>query len=422
VAISLRARFVFPVDRPPIEQGVVTIDDERIVALGEQPVGDELIDLGSVALMPGLVNAHMHLEFSGLSRPLSVPNTSFADWIRLVIAERGRENPAPQEAIAAGLHESLSHGVTTIGEIAATEPATYRQTGIPWGLDVTLFVEVIGFSRARAASALAAATARLDELQLVAPGNSIGISPHAPYTVSPMLLQQLVRLAQQRNLPVAMHLAESAQELEFLDRGTGPFQELLEERSMWDADAVPRGARPLNYLRLLADAPRSLVIHGNYLNASEREFLAAHRDRMTLVYCPRTHQYFGHPPYPLPELLAAGVNIALGTDSRASNPDLSLLAEMRHIARDYPSIDPEIILAMGTLAGAKALNHDDMAGNITPRKLANLVAIPLVSESFNSPADALNAVLTQDIAPCAVWLLGREVDRRAGRASRDPPQ
>jgi cytosine/adenosine deaminase-related metal-dependent hydrolase len=424
---------VFPVDRPPIEHGVVTIHGERIVAVDEQPLGNELIDLGSVALLPGLVNAHTHLEFSGLRQPLGVnfktpcpvpvrdrergveiaSKIPLPDWIRLVIAERGRRNATQQEAITSGLHESVSHGVTTIGEIAASEPSAYCGADFPREPDATLFLEVIGFSRVRAASALAAATARLDELRRGAHRFSLGISPHAPYTVSLLLLEQLVGLARQQNLPMAMHLAESAEELVFLNNGTGPFQELLEERSMWDAAALPRRGRPIDYLHMLAESPRSLVIHGNYLDPVEHEFLATHRDRMTLVFCPRTHQYFGHPHYPLVELLSQGVKVALGTDSRASNPDLSLLAEMRHVARDYAAIDPSDILQMGTVNGAVALGCDNEVGSITPGKLANLVAIPLGRESFKAPADALNTVLAQDVAPCAVWLRGREVDRRS---------
>ena len=97
------------------------------------------------------------------------------------------------------------------------------------------------------------------------------------------------------------------------------------------------------------------MIHGNYLDDDERAFLATHRDRMSLVYCPRTHAYFSHRPYPLAELLAGGVRVALGTDSRASNPDLDLLAEMRHIAKTHAAIDPHEILRLGTLAGATAL-------------------------------------------------------------------
>ncbi len=325
---SLRARFVFPVDRPPIEYGVVTFEGERIIAVGREAAGSSAVqDLGTVALLPGLVNAHTHLEFSDLPRPLGKPGMPLVDWIRLVIAERGRRNNDPINSITAGVCESLRHGVTTIGEIA-----TGNVTSAYGDADATLFLEVIGFSRARAASAAAAVTTKIGEVDRVG-GIHVGLSPHAPYTVSPELLRQLIALACERDLPVAMHLAESADEIELLNRGGGAFQELLEERSMWDAAAIPRGSLPLDYLRQLATAPRSLVIHGNYLDDDERAFLATHRGRMSLVYCPRTHAYFSYPPYPLAELLADGIRMALGTDSRASSPDLDLLAEMRHIAR-----------------------------------------------------------------------------------------
>jgi cytosine/adenosine deaminase-related metal-dependent hydrolase len=400
---------VFPVDRSAIEHGVVTIDGERIVAVGKHRGGDESIDLGSVALLPGLVNAHTHLEFSGLAQPLGAAGLRLPDWIRLAIADRGRRSTAPAAAIEAGVRESLSHGVTTIGEIAAVDPVSYGDKDLPWEIGATLFAEVIGFSRARAVSAFAAVASRLAELERVAPRCQVGVSPHAPYTVSPLLLQQLVELARDRSMPVAMHLAESQEEVEFLRSGTGPFQVLLEERSMWDAAAVPHGTRPLDYLRLLADAPRSLVIHGNYLDAAEREFLVAHCDRMSLVYCPRTHEYFGHAPYPLAEALDQGVNVALGTDSRASNPDLSILAEMRHVARCYSAIDPHEILRMGTNAGSEALGRGDDVGSITSGKLANLVAIPLPTKVPGTPSDALSAILASDAKPARVWLRGQEV-------------
>src|SRR5262249_30721246 len=146
--------------------------------------------------------------------------------------------------------------------------------------------------------------------------------------------------ARERDLPMAMHVAESRAELQLLRDGTGPFQELLEERSMWDPEAIPRGSKPLDYLQMLSEAPRSLAIHGNYLDDEELQFLGLHRDRMSLVFCPRTHAYFFHPPYPLGRAIAAGVRVALGTDSRASNPDLSLLAELRHVMQSHPWIDP----------------------------------------------------------------------------------
>lgn len=404
MAVSLQARIVFPVDRPPIEHGFVTIDGERIVAVGANAAAGEVIDLDAVALLPGLVNAHTHLEFSHLSRPLGAPGMPLADWIRLVIAERGQSDDSRDEAIAAGLRESIRHGVTTIGEIVAGNAAlVYGEA------DVTAFVEVIGFSRARAQSALVAAIERIDEFKRTVNRMRLGVSPHAPYTVSPELLKQLVGLACERGFPIAMHVAESADELELLESGIGRFQELLDERSMWDDGAIPSGSRPLDYLRLLAESPRTLVIHGNFLDEEERAWLAANSERMSLIHCPRTHSYFFHPPLPLSRLLASGMRVALGTDSRASSPDLDLLAEMRHVARLHPLLDPHDILRMGTLNGALALGRENEVGRIAPGTLANLVAIPLPEDAGAMAGDLLAAVLADVAGPCGVWMRGNKM-------------
>jgi aminodeoxyfutalosine deaminase len=412
MAISIRARVVFPVDRPPIEHGVVTIEGERIVDIGTTASARDVIDLGSAALFPGFVNAHTHLEFSHLRQPLGTPGMSLVDWIRLVIAERGRGDRSLRDSLIRGAQESIAAGVTAVGDIATGLP------DIPLDLiDSTNFHEVIGFSRARAASAFSAIVDRLDgverALAVMGPeactGLRNGISPHAPYTVSPKLVSDLVSLSRQRNMPMAMHLAESREELELLRDGTGPFQVLLDERSMWDADAIPRDSRPLDYLRLLADAPRTLVIHGNYLDSDELAFLAANRERMSLVYCPRTHAYFEHAAYPLVEALAAGVRVAIGTDSRGSNPDLDLLAEMRHVWRAHPAVDPLTVLQLGTLSGAEALGRDTEFGSLTPGKLANLVAVSLPENARSEPSDLLAAILEGNDVVSAVWMRGESV-------------
>jgi cytosine/adenosine deaminase-related metal-dependent hydrolase len=240
-------------------------------------------------------------------------------------------------------------------------------------------------------------------------GIRLGLSPHAPYTVSPELLKSLIGLARKHDLPVAMHIAESADELELLANGSGLFRQLLDERSMWDANAIPRDSTPFDYLQLLATAPRALVIHGNYLERDEHEFLATHSDRMSLVYCPRTHSYFNHPPYPLTAALAAGVRVALGTDSRASNPDLSVLAEMRHVARLHANLRPDVILRMATISGAEALERERNCGSITAGKLANLVAIPVTPTADLDSGELLNEILSTTTGPSAVWLRGQEV-------------
>src|SRR5205823_8486807 len=139
--------------------------------------------------------------------------------------------------------------------------------------------------------------------------------------------------------------------------------------------------RPLDYLQTLATAHRALVIHGNYLAADEIQLLAAHRDCMSVVYCPRTHAYFGHEHYPLEAMLAAGVRVAVGTDSRASNPDLRLFEELREIARRHSAVSPEAVLQMGTLAGAEALGIAHEYGSITPGKRARLAVVTLPSNA-----------------------------------------
>ncbi|MGD9636448.1 MAG: amidohydrolase family protein [Pirellulales bacterium] len=398
MSISLRARTIYPVDGPAIDDGVVTIEGERIVAVGPASEATGTVrDLGDVALLPGFVNAHTHLEFSHLRAPLGRPGMPLLEWLPLAIAARASHANAVGPALAQGLQESLLSGTCAVGEIATADASAHPSECEP---PVVTFLEVIGFSRARADSAFAALQDRLANVPRTA--GAVGLSPHAPYTVSPELLRKLIALAKQHQLPVAMHLAECAEELVLLSSGSGPFRELLEARSMWDPAAIPAGSRPSDYLRMLAEAPRALVIHGNYLRADEHSFLAEHADRMSLVYCPRTHAYFDHPPYPLADLLEQGIRVVLGTDSRASNPDLDVRGELRHVVRHLPDVPAEAALRMATLDAARALDCDDDCGSITVGKLANLVVL---REKSNSLAE----LLADRDEVAAVWFCGREV-------------
>jgi cytosine/adenosine deaminase-related metal-dependent hydrolase len=408
-SLALRARVVFPVDAPPVENGALTVAEGRIAWIGPADRAEgQLLDLGDVALLPGLVNAHTHLEFSDRQEPIGEPGLPFVEWIRAAIAERGRRKRSPAKAIRSGYQQSLASGVTTVGEIVtANTPAYHTRENAP---RLTAFREVIGFSRARADSALAAATASLDDLdhaQANQPNDlRLGVSPHAPYTVSPQLVKDLVELAKRRRWPVAMHVAESPAELELLANGTGPFRELLEERSMWDSEVLAPGGHPLDYLKLLAQAPRTLVVHGNYLCDEAFGFLASHRAHMSLIHCPRTHAFFDHPPLDLGGLLDQGVRLALGTDSRASNPDLCILREMQHVARHHPKVRPDDILTMGTLASAKALGRATQIGSLTVGKQADLVAISTTEINRPSPQAMLEEVLGSEHPVQQVWLAG----------------
>ena len=233
-----------------------------------------------------------------------------------------------------------------------------------------------------------------------------GLSPHAPYTVHPELLARAVALSIEHEIPLAMHLAESREEIDFLRDGRGPFRELLESRGAWDPAARPRGARPLDELRVLARAHRALVVHGNYLDDEEIDFLGRQRRQMAVVYCPRTHAWFGHARYPLEKLLAAGAIVALGTDSRASSPDLSLLAEMRHVAREFPAMSRATILELGTLGGARALGLDSQIGTLEPGKWANLAVVALPEDAAADPHELLLDAAGPVIA---TWVRGNRI-------------
>jgi len=384
---ALRARYLFPVDQPPLQDGVITVDSGRIISLGSNQSDHPPRDLGDCAILPGLINAHTHLEFSDLDAPLGSPGIRFPDWIRRIVAWRESSGDfeqgvlRKQSAVTAGLNESLACGVTYLGEIATAgwSPQPFSESP----LHLTVFRELLGLAEERQQKLLETAEGYTDARKVFQPNVTVGVSPHAPYTVRPELVDRVARLAAEKHVIVAMHLAETTEELELLASASGPLVELLTELESWPAGAVPRGIRPYDYLQMLSQAPQSLVIHGNYLSSEEIGFLAEHRARMSVVYCPRTHAYFGHASYPLAEMLRRGASVVLGTDSRASSPDLNLLTEMRFV-RDHHDVPPAAVLRMGTLEGARAFGIAPVCGTLTPGKRADLTIVALPNSSDRS--------------------------------------
>jgi aminodeoxyfutalosine deaminase len=388
--LALKARYVFPVAGAPIADGFVTIHGERIESVGTARPDCEVRDLGDAAILPGLVNAHTHLEFSDLNVPLGQPGMSLPDWIRQVMGHR-RDNLQPAiDRVQRGLAQSLSAGATLVGEIAVSDwrrEVLSRSRPRP---AMRVFHESIAPTTDRVASAVAAAEAFVGAETGISQ-TWPGLSPHAPYTVHPTLLSRIVDASVRFQVPVAMHLAESREELELLHTRGGPFRTLLKDLDAWDPRLAARLSSVGDYLRELARAPRALVIHGNYLSNEEVAFLSERAATMTVVYCPRTHHFFRHGPYPLAEMLASGVTIALGTDSRASNPDLSIFDEMCFVALHHPHVDRATILSLGTLNGAQALGLDHDMGSLAPGKLANLAVVQLGGTDAADPHELLLA-------------------------------
>jgi cytosine/adenosine deaminase-related metal-dependent hydrolase len=335
----------------------VRIGDGQLLSVEAGHV-EGAVDLGRVALVDGLVNAHTHLEFSRLTEPIPTAG-KFTDWIRAVIKYRIAHPFEAIEAIRIGAAECRASGTTLVGDIATSgwtsdDYARAEFKGV-------VFQELLGVSPERIAQQLdLARSSTCDANGVVARG----LSPHAPYSTHLELVRDSVTLSRQKGCPLAMHIAETPAEIELLANGSGEFRDLLTSLGLWRDGLFPGGQRPMDYLEILAEAPRSLIIHGNYLDDAELAFIAA-RPQMSLVYCPRTHAAFGHSAHSWQRLQDLGGRVAIGTDSRASNPDLSLFAELQFLAARHADVSHVRLLQAGSREGKRALGLDGRFGEST---------------------------------------------------------
>jgi aminodeoxyfutalosine deaminase len=393
------AAWVFPVSSPPIRHGFVAVDQGRVIEVSDRLLTSaKVIDLGQVALLPRPINAHTHLEFSDLAKPLGAPGQSFAAWITEVLAQRATRAAPKAQSIEAGLSELRQSLTAGVGEIATLPSAVSDYGDSP--LAGVAFHEIISTDYERGLARLAEIAA-LGENWPRELGLRFGLSPHAPYTVEWRLLQRIIETSSAKRWPVAMHLGESLEEFELLASHSGKLHQLLVDRGVWNPAAAPRGIRLADYLAQLAKAPRALAIHGNFFGNEEHEILARHRDRMSLVICPRTCDYFLPRLPPIAELLVKGIHIAIGTDSRATNPDLSIWNEAKFLLEKAPNLAPAEILRLVTLSSAKSLGLAQHCGQIVAGiPMANLALVDLPQIEMDDNA-AISAAIAQNLYPVA---------------------
>lgn len=377
----ISARWILPVVDDPIEGGWIRLQDNRIVEIGASNPPADATDLGDVAILPGLVNAHTHLEFSDLDSPVGQQNTPLSAWIGEVVKTRQIATEThQQDAIDRGLQEVAACGTRLVGEIA-TPPCQYstRQRTV----DVISFAEVLGLSPERARERLQAAMAH-DQTR-----SNSAISPHAPYSTTRDTIHECIEFARARDVPLAMHVAESPDERLLLVSGEGPFAESLQRMGVWKPGLFPWGPDPLSELiDQLSRAPRALLIHGNDLKPNEINRVRQH-DQVSVVYCPRTHAFFGYDPHPVDQLTTAGVNVALGTDSRASNPDLNLWGEVQFLLNHRQDLPPASVLRMATANGARALGYDRIVGRLAVGYEPGLGCVSTDSATIDGVYDCL---------------------------------
>jgi aminodeoxyfutalosine deaminase len=373
---TLTARWVFPVSGPFLERGTITIRGDKIEAVEPRGMRTPDEDLGNIAIIPGLVNAHTHLDLSG-ARGLIPPTDPdhFTDWLRGVIAYRRTRTPEQIQAdVRVGLAECLRSGTTLMGDITAD--------GGSWDAlaeaktRAVVFREVIGVTRSGSDRWKQAVIWVREHTSSTCQS---AYSPHAPYSVN----QDVLMLSGGCRQSVAIHLAESPAELQLLEDRSGSFVDFLQELGLWDGAVLADSLAWVIEWTSRVFKPRPvLYVHGNYLPPD-----MPLRHHVSIVYCPRTHAAFHHPPHPFREFLARGVRVCLGTDSLASNPDLDILAEARFMRLRDPNFPGDWLLRMITLDGAEALGWADECGSLEPGKSADLVAVPLPNSDTADPHD-----------------------------------
>lgn len=386
----LRARAVLPVTAPPIDDGAIFVSGPKIRAVApwktlRPHLKEKAEDLGDVVVLPGLVNAHCHLDYTDMAGELA-PAKAFTDWIAAIMAAKAAWGYSDYaRSWLRGAHQLLKYGVTTVADIEAM-PDLLPEVWDATPLRVFSFLEMTGIRSQRLPKEiLREAVEKIDSLHHAR--NRVWLSPHAPYSTLPELLQRTARLAQKRNWRVSIHVAESQQEYDMFHHARGPMHDWL-KRNGRDVSDCGLGS-PLAHLarhRLLGE--NVLAIHVNCLGRGDATLLA--KNKTNVVHCPRSHDYFKHAPFQRARLAGAGVNICLGTDSLATTrktgrhrPELDMFTEIRALAGNDTAISPAEVVEMATVNGARALGLKGKIGELSPGAYADVIALPFSGKTAN---------------------------------------
>jgi cytosine/adenosine deaminase-related metal-dependent hydrolase len=370
----IRARIVVTMCGTPIENGAVAVSGNRIVDVGrfddvKARNAGNAVDLGEKALLPGLINAHCHLDYTCLRGKIP-PQKSFTDWIRAISSEKSELSTKDYVAsINDGFEEAKRFGTTTIANLTAF-PELIAQ--IQPSIRTWWFAELIDIRAPERADKLVDAA-----IEALKQNSDWGLAPHALFTASKNLFRRCEEIAQLEHILLTTHLAESREEMEMFRDASGPLYEFIKNigRPIDDCgNETPLG--------LFVGAPGGravphwIVAHLNELTETDFELLERSNSKFHVVHCPRSHNYFGHSPFAFDRLRSLGFNICLGTDSLASNETLSVFDEMRVFQKNFPQISPEEIFRMVTVNPARALLQEASLGQIQPGFGADLIAVP----------------------------------------------
>jgi cytosine/adenosine deaminase-related metal-dependent hydrolase len=384
-----RAAWVLPIDRPPVAGGTITVDRDLITSVDDRSIG-HAVDLGDVAILPGLVNAHTHLELSWMRGRLP-PLGSMPAWAASLIQLRRGLPGDPAEPIVDAIAEARASGTCLVGDV--TNTLASHDMLADSDLSAAIFRELIGFNAADPQAVVDAAVSQIDDLTPIA-WLRPAIVPHAPYSVSPALFAAIQRRAADR--PISIHLGESDAEVQFLRDGSGAWRTLLQSIQAWNPTWTPPGCGPVEYIDRLGLLNEHLIaVHGVQFTADDLSRLAARR--ATVVTCPRSNCWTGAGVPPVERFYGSGVRVAVGTDSLASVDDLNLFAEIAEMRRLAPSVPARAILASATQAGADALGFGSELGTLTAGKRAQIIAVTVPAGTADVEEYLLSGIQPADI-------------------------
>lgn len=387
--LLLKSRYLLKDASTVIDNGAVLIDNGKVKFAGSandisNRESCQIIDLGNSAIVPGFVNTHTHLDLTHLHNIIKY-NGDFTDWIRqLVDAKKEWTESEYLSSIRSGIKSSLESGTTTVADITRNGLALEELQKSK--IRKSLFYELIDFNPDSTESTIdnfknMIRKVKRDDLL------SIGIFPHAPYTVSEELYRRSKAVAEESGFSIATHISETIDEAHFLTRGTGKFISLLRDFDMLK-EWKPPGLKPVNYLKNIGFLENGcILVHCNYLKGEEVDHIE--ESNSTIVFCPRSHKYFRHKDHPSYKLGNRDINVALGTDSLASNDSLSILDEMKYIYTQHKTSKPQDILCMGTIAGATALRLNDKIGKLEEGYDADIAVVDIKKETVTNIYDGI---------------------------------
>jgi cytosine/adenosine deaminase-related metal-dependent hydrolase len=372
--LIIRARKILPVTSPPIDYGAIVIKGSKIITLGKEKVilkkypAEKVIDLEDRLVMPGLVNAHTHLELSQLKGKIA-ERREFFDWIiELVETRRRLGTKNLEQALRSSLIELLTSGTTCVGDISSTEAALPMLAKS--GLRAAAFLEVLGPEEQKAEQIFRSLKSRLGKLKTLPDRITPGISPHSVYSVSPSLIRMISSYTSEYSLPIQVHLSETQHEKLYINGKPSDLDGYMEHFG-WKGIKKEKTKSPLGFLEK-SGLNKFTAVHCVHLSGPDIKSMA--RNGISCVFCPRSNYFLGAGKAPVEDMAQAGVNIAIGTDSLASNIDLDLWEEMR-FAYLVSRLPARKLIEMATINGATALGLERITGSLAPGKEADLIAV-----------------------------------------------